>query len=241
MTKIISPRFALAALIIVGVLAALAFSWRPDGKLHVHASNVDGMPIFVQTPSGRQILIGGSNSPSALLSALGTRMPFWDRDIDLIVVPKADTKSLNGLMAVVDRYHVGAIASVEVGDNRAAREWTDMITAKEINVIEAGLGIGIEDGLSLSLDDSGWVKIDAGATSIGIGPPPLEAHADAIVLDEVTDQTAAWLKSNLPQIVVTPEPVEPERSIEGVAFVNAQQNAVELLFDGAQWEVRVSP
>ncbi|HEY4688223.1 MAG TPA: ComEC/Rec2 family competence protein, partial [Anaerolineae bacterium] len=122
MSKLISPRFALPAFVIVGVLVALALSWRPDGKLHVHALNVDGMPVFVQTPQGRQILIGGSNSPSALLAALGARMPFWDRDLDLIVVTKTDAKSLNGLLAVGDRYRIGSIASVEVGDHRAGRE-----------------------------------------------------------------------------------------------------------------------
>ena len=165
-------------------------------------------------------------------------MPFWDRDIDLIVVPKADTKSLNGLMAVVDRYHVGAIASVEVGDHRAAREWQDMIAAKQIDAIEAGLGIGIEDGVSLSLDASGWVRIDTDTTSVGIGTPPMGAHADVIVLDEVTDQTAAWLTSNRPQIVVARDPFEAPA---GIAVVAAQENSVELLFDGAQLEVKASP
>jgi len=203
--------------------------------------SIDGGPVFVQTPSGRQILIGGSNSPSALLAALGSRMPFWERDIDLIVVPKADAKSLNGLMAVVDRYRVGAIVSVEVGDNRTAREWLDMLAATQIDVIEAGTGIGIEDGVSLSLDTSGWAQIDAGATSVGIGSPPMDAHADVIVLDEVTDQTAAWLQSNLLSIVVTRSPVGPDRLVEGIAFIDAETRSVELIFDGAQWSVHEAP
>jgi len=197
--------------------------------------------VFLQTLAGRQILIGGTNSPSALLSALGQQMPFRDRDIDLIVVPKADARSLNGLLAVVDRYRVGQIVSVEVSDNRAAREWTDMIAAKQIEVIEAGLGIGIEDGVSLSLDTSGWAQIDVGATVVGIGSPPMDAHADVIVLDEVAGQTAAWLTSTLPQIVVTRSPVKPERAVEGVAFVDAEMRAAELIFDGTQWEVKASP
>ncbi len=103
MTKMISLRLALPAIGIVVLLGAVALSWQPDGKLHVHALNVDGGPVLVQTPTGKQILIGGSNSPSALLAALGSRMPFWDRDIDLIVMPRGDARSLNGLLAVIDR------------------------------------------------------------------------------------------------------------------------------------------
>ena len=234
----ISFRFALPAIGIVALLGLVALSWRADGRLHLHALNVDGMPVFVQTPAGKQVLIGGSNSPSALLAALGSRMPFWDRDLDLIVVPKADAQSLNGLMAVVDRYHVGAIVSVGVGDNRAVREWLDLIVAKQIDVIESGLGIGIEDGMSLSLDASGWVRIDAGVTSVGLGRTARGARADVLALNDVADDTAARVQSMQPSIVLTSAPIEP---IEGVTLVDAQQNAVELLFDGAQWEVRASP
>lgn len=61
------------------------------------------------------------------LAALGARMPFWDRDIDLIVVPDDDTRSLNGLLAVVDRYHLEQIVSAGIGDSRAGREWLDTI------------------------------------------------------------------------------------------------------------------
>jgi phenylpyruvate tautomerase PptA (4-oxalocrotonate tautomerase family) len=61
------------------------------------------------------------------------------------------------------------------------------------------------------------------------------------MLDEVTEATAAWLKSNSPSIVVTRSPVEPERLIEGVAFVSAETRAVESIFDGTLWEVRASP
>ncbi len=194
MGKLLSPRLALSALVIVGLLAGLALSWRPDGKLHVHALNVDGMPVFVQTASGRQILVGGSNSPSALLAALGSRMPFWDRDLDLLVVTSDDAQSLNGLMAVIGRYRVGAIASVKIGDSRAGREWLDTITAKQIEVITSGLGIGIEESVSLSLDASGWLRIEAGATAIGLGQPAPDARVDVLVLDAVTGETAARLQ-----------------------------------------------
>jgi len=79
-----SELLSLPVLVVAGVLTRLALSWRPDGKLHVHTLDLDGMPVFAQTPGGRQILVGGSNSPSALLAALGQRMPFWDRDAALL-------------------------------------------------------------------------------------------------------------------------------------------------------------
>ena len=194
----VSPRIALPALGSVLLLAALAFSWQPDGKLHVHALNVEGGPVFVQTPGGRQILIGGSNSPSALLAALGSRMPFWDHDIDLVVVPRTDAESLNGLLAVVDRYWVGQIVSVEVGDNRASREWLDAIAVKSIPAIEPGSNVVIEEGLALLLEASGWVRVDAGATSVGIGTPGSKPRVDVLVWDEVIDDASREVCYTIP-------------------------------------------
>jgi len=153
MAKIVSLRFALPALGMIALLGAVALLWQPDRRLHVHALNLDDGPIFVQTPAGRQILIGGSNSPSALLAALGGRMPFWDRDLDLIVVLRGDARSLNGLLAVVDRYRVGQIASVEIGDSRAGREWLDALAAKSIETLEAGSSISMDDGVMVTLDE----------------------------------------------------------------------------------------
>jgi hypothetical protein len=168
-------------------------------------------------------------------------MPFWDRDIDVMVVTSDDAKSMNGLLAVVDRYHVGAILSVDIGDTRAGREWLDVIAVKNINVIEPGSGLGVADGIALTLDKGGWVKIETGATSISIGTPNGDSHVDVIVLAEVTDETVVWIKSIQPAIVVTRSPVKPERLVERIAFVNVEIRSAELIFDGVQWEVSAAP
>jgi hypothetical protein len=120
--KLITPRRALLAGGLGVLLLAVTFSWRPDERLHVYVLNVEGHPALVQTPTGHQILIGGSNSPSGLLSALGPLLPFWDRDIDLVVVPTGQGDQLNGLLAVLDRYAVKQIMSVEISpDSRAGQ------------------------------------------------------------------------------------------------------------------------
>jgi hypothetical protein len=41
-----------------------------------------------------------------------------------------------------------------------------------------------------------------------------------------------------PSLVIASAPIETSK---GVTLIDGQQNAVELLFDGAQWEVRVLP
>ena len=237
----VSVRLAVSAFGILALLGAVALSWQPDGRLHVHALNVDGMPVFVQTPGGRQILIGGSNSPSALLGALGARMPFWDRDLDLLVVPSPDARSLNGLLAVVDRYRVGQIVSVEVKDNRASREWHDVLATKSIEVIEAGSSIGVEEGVTVTLSQGGWVRIDAVGALVGIGAPISGSRADVLIVSEMSAEITEWVGRIAPQIVVAPASLELSESVEGMVFVTTETGAVELTFDGAQWQVQGLP
>ena len=45
-----------------------------------------GDGILIETPSGRQVLIDGGASPQALFAELGEVMPFWDREIDLLLL-----------------------------------------------------------------------------------------------------------------------------------------------------------
>lgn len=94
-------------------LALLAGLWaasRPDGRLHVAFLDVgQGDAILIVTPSGRQVLVDGGRYPSVVLDELGQHIPFWDRDLDLVVATHPDDDHVAGLVAVLDRYDVGLL------------------------------------------------------------------------------------------------------------------------------------
>jgi competence protein ComEC len=88
-------------------LISFAILQLPDGRLHVAFLDVgQGDAILITTPRGQQILVDGGPSPSALNSALGREMPFWDRSIDLLVMTHADADHITGLIEVLDRFRV---------------------------------------------------------------------------------------------------------------------------------------
>ena len=68
----------------------LAFSaWRSlsDGCLDVAFLGVgQGDAIFIQTPSGQQVLVDGELGGSVLRSQLGRRMLFWDRTLNVVLL-----------------------------------------------------------------------------------------------------------------------------------------------------------
>jgi len=95
--------------LVVALLAWLAVLQLPDRLLHVAFLDVgQGDAILVTTPHGQQILVDGGPSPTALTSALGRQMPFWDRSLDLVIMTHPDSDHITGLVEVLGRYRVGA-------------------------------------------------------------------------------------------------------------------------------------
>jgi competence protein ComEC len=196
--KFLTPQRALFAGGLIALLLVVALSWRADERLHVYVLNVDGHPVFVQTPGGKQILIGGSSSPSSLLSTLGKLLPFWDRDLDLVIVPDASTDQLNGLSAVLDRYTVKQIMSTDVpNDNRARRDWQTLLTQKGHQPIEPQ-SAAVEPNVNLAFDGSS-VLIESGDQRIALGA---SEQAQINVIDGESDRLP-----KKPQMIFTWAPI----------------------------------
>ena len=106
-----------------------------------------------------------------MLGAIGQQLPFWDHDVDLLVVPQANASQLNGLLAVLDRYDVHQVLAVEVPtSNRAGREWQTALSDRGLTPllwVDQQL-IDIEPDVTLLFDGSS-VLIRSDGSAIGIG------------------------------------------------------------------------
>lgn len=67
-----------------------------------------GDSIFIQTPSGHDILIDGGQDASVLYE-LGRVMPFWDFDIDTVIATHPHSDHIGGLTDVLEKYNVGQL------------------------------------------------------------------------------------------------------------------------------------
>lgn len=142
-----------------GIAAVLVLSWgmtQPDSQLHIVFMNVgQGDATFIQTPSGRQILVDGGLYPSVLNDQLGRQMPFWDKEIDLVVATHPDADHVSGLVGVFDRYRVNQLITngQSFGESPI---YDEVLTAAqdqqtEIRPVQAGEVIQIEDGVRLEV------------------------------------------------------------------------------------------
>jgi competence protein ComEC len=142
----------------VGMGACALLAWSalgslPDGRLHIHFLDIgQGDGIFIQTPSGRQILIDGGGSPERLFNELGAVMPFWDRDLDLVAVTNPDQDHMGAQVQIVNRFQVGAALDTHASRwNPASEPWrTALITGgAELQLQHRGGWVDLGDGVGL--------------------------------------------------------------------------------------------
>lgn len=95
-----------------------------------------GDAAFVQTARGTQIIIDGGPGNS-VLEKLGRAMPFYDRQIDWMILSHPDSDHLSGLLAVLENYRVDNIVWSGIGkDSDECRQWEAMIAREGARIFE---------------------------------------------------------------------------------------------------------
>jgi competence protein ComEC len=166
------PRSAAPRLILLASLGLACLVWgaavsTADGRLTVTFFETEGGDsILIRTPSGRQVLIDGGDSSFGAVRALSSRMPFWDRSLDLVVLTHPHADHARGLLAVLERYRVDAILySPSEYDSSVYREWLARADA------EGARRVGAIAGTSITLDSNVYLDI-VSAQPEALAPDP---------------------------------------------------------------------
>ncbi|OGF73738.1 hypothetical protein A2W57_00925 [Candidatus Giovannonibacteria bacterium RIFCSPHIGHO2_02_43_16] len=139
------------------LLAVAVISWREAfgrdrDKLKFYMLDVgQGDAIFIETPSGNQILFDGGQDRK-ILEELGKVMPFYDRSIDLVILTHPHLDHAGGLLEVLKNYEVGEL--MDGGDSYNLAEYGELkklMEEKKIKyeVARRGLKISLDKGISL--------------------------------------------------------------------------------------------
>lgn len=142
-----------------GILAVAAgLLWwfaltQPDGQLHLHFLDVgQGDGIFIQTPSGRQVLIDGGDDSQQMFAELGAVMPFWDRHIDYAIVTHPDWDHIGGQVDLPGRFQVGqAFVSGNSLGSDDSQLWETALDVENVPVsgMQQGAWMDLGDGVAL--------------------------------------------------------------------------------------------
>ncbi len=146
---------ALAALLMVTALGAYVYTWEyRKSFLEVDFLSLKrGRAIFIRTRENKTILVGGGQT-SETIRELTTRMPFYRRTLDYVIVPSATPAQIGGLVEILDRYEVGEIIMPKLLATSTALDAVETkIRKKKIHVeeVERGDEVEIEHGLKIDV------------------------------------------------------------------------------------------
>jgi competence protein ComEC len=152
--SVVPVRWVVPPLAVIALLAWLVFISMPDDDLHVSFLDVGQGDAVLIERGNRQILIDGGPNPQLVIAAMGTKMPFWDRSLDMVVLTHPDADHLGGLVEVLRRFRVQAVVSANISDGSALfRSWQTAVESVPGRLLPAAPGqrISLGDEVSLSV------------------------------------------------------------------------------------------
>lgn len=153
-----------------------------------------GDAVLVQTPSGKTLLID-TGPDASILRALGAALPFWQRNIDLVIITSKAAGSAGGLTEVTNRYRIGTLIRSSARGERLT--------------IGDGVYLDIlwppQTAAAMSGSDGALVlRLSYGATSFLIqNNLPVRASAWLAALDETVPPPDVSISSSTPTGVYT--------------------------------------
>jgi len=199
--RVIRSRVMMLGVMVVALLVA----WWPDISLETIGSPVcdskllcvvfldvgQGDAIFIQSSSGKQMLID-SGRDNSVLRQLGEVMSFSDRDLDYVLATHPDADHVGGLSAVLDRFNVLQVIRTE--NESETGVWETAVRKVEVEGSEVYFA---RRGQRYDLGTNVYVEI----LFPDIDASQLESNTASIVARVVYGNTAFMLTGDSPKSI----------------------------------------
>lgn len=124
-TKII----LIGIVLVVGLIWAAIFSL-PDNQLHLVFCDVgQGDAILIYQGSTQILVDGGPNQ--SVLNCLSSHLPFWDREIEMVIATHPEADHISGLIDVIERYNVRQFVVTSLGKDTAVYQEFQAVVLEE--------------------------------------------------------------------------------------------------------------
>ena len=128
------------ALILGCIIGIIVLALRSEGLSVVFLDVGQGDAILISQGS-QQILIDGGRDGKLLLEKLGAHIPFWDRNIEIVIMTHPDADHIAGLVDGLRAYKVETIIKTDVeSDSQVYKTLAGDIEKENAQVIEAVAG-----------------------------------------------------------------------------------------------------
>lgn len=153
-------RSIILVILLFAALFSLYVAFKEDkgGTLTVAFLDIgQGDAIFIESPSGNQMLIDGGGG-KAVLRELSKVMPFYDRSIDAVLATHPDQDHIGGLPHVFEKYQIGLFMEPGVSaDTSTYKELGAQVEREKVQVgtekilARRGMVVDLGEGATLQI------------------------------------------------------------------------------------------
>jgi len=191
LSKSTSSKWAIAVLMTIAVLTWIAVFTMPEAE-NLQISFIDvgqGDAILIRSPSHHYILIDGGPSPEAICLALGNMLPFWDRNIDMMILTHQHDDHASGLVEIAERYRIGQVLyPPDLLDTKADIDYMQASTELHKTISDRGIRC---------MSAQAGQIIDIGGAQIEVLNPPEELYQNT---DSDIDNNGVALRVSMGEI-----------------------------------------
>lgn len=175
------------------VATFIAWTVPTSHELRVSFLNIgQGDAIFIQGPTGIQMLVDAGPPDRSVLRELGGVMSFFDRSIDVVMGTHPDQDHIGGIPDVLKNYSVKTFLLPGIkNDTKAARATALAVKESDVDVIEA------RRGMRLVLGGGAYADILFPDRAL----PNIETNTGSIVMRVVYGDTSFLLNGDSPQVI----------------------------------------
>jgi competence protein ComEC len=177
-------------LILCLILAGIIFSSQKQ-ELSVNFLDVGQGDAILITQGSKQVLIDGGPSGQILLEKLGKYIPFWDRNIEVVIATHPDQDHIDGLIDAMKTYNIGeVIDNSEDSDSQVYKKYLEVINEKNIPKLKGKLGVNVKIS-----DDARLEILNPGDT---LDNNQKDTNADSIVAKLIYGENSFLFTGDLP-------------------------------------------
>lgn len=126
------------------ILAGIIFSSR-NQKLKIIFLDVGQGDAILISRGSNQILIDGGPNGQIIMEKLGKYLPFWDRQIEMLIATHPDSDHISGLIDAMENYQIGQVIDNGVSsESQVYKRFKEVIQEKNIRETEGKKGVKIK-------------------------------------------------------------------------------------------------
>ena len=127
------------------ILGGIIFYYKNNNELKVMFLDVGQGDAILVSQGANQILIDGGRSGKLILEKLGKYIPFWDRQIEIMVATHPDQDHIGGLPDVLKSYKVDNVIRTDAkSESQTFKAFEELIEKENMDKIEAEKGVKIK-------------------------------------------------------------------------------------------------